>query len=341
MFILEKASAADCVAKKLQLVNEQHNACQIEKLLAKDMEWKLAPKNSPYHFASEFEEVYLHNTILGEGHEVLFDEDLIDTLFEEVGPGKEQSFVFGVRDGNTINFFAVDADELSYWMIENGQAIDPRTAGIWITDINLKKDMKKPVKTPKIKKQKMKKLKGRFPAVTDSQMKKDYKDFVGSLPNDLKKSLRTYTGNAYSDMNSLLRTGKTTEWGPLSVVETKKHIKNIDQVMEASSAPRNFKVYRGAGRRGINDQYIGKNFSDKAFMSTSIDFDVTRGFGSADKFIEINVPKGAKGVYLETITQQKVEYEFLLPKNAKLFCKERVFDESLAAHIYKCDYIPD
>ncbi|HDT8472015.1 TPA: hypothetical protein REB16_001968, partial [Staphylococcus pseudintermedius] len=54
-----------------------------------------------------------------------------------------------------------------------------------------------------------------------------------------------------------------------------------------------------------------------SFTSTSIDKEVAENIDDRAKILKIDVPKGAKGAYLEFVSEFSEELEFLLDKNTR------------------------
>lgn len=129
-------------------------------------------------------------------------------------------------------------------------------------------------------------------------------------------ALKDYTGYNYQNINGLLRKG---EEDITNVSKQKDRVKGIDNALDKlPRTPKNMKVFRGVSNNVANNMTVGDTVVDKGFMSTSLN----KRFGSAWSgavAIEIRVPKGSKGAYLGTISNQgNNESEFLLPRGSKL-----------------------
>lgn len=109
-------------------------------------------------------------------------------------------------------------------------------------------------------------------------------------------AMRSYTGSGYGPMNNTLRSSKGKR--------TNKQIQAMDSAIErAARVPENVTVVRNASLRqlGITGSRqdprgaIGQEFVDHGYLSTSVN---RRGAMQGEVRMEINVPKGARGVYV-------------------------------------------
>lgn len=154
-----------------------------------------------------------------------------------------------------------------------------------------------------------------FPLLTDEEMQALYD------PEVSKQAIQHYTGSGYSSINDGLRNGGL---GP-SLTD---RVGQIDKTMKTVTSP--MTVTRGMGIDGfglgfigdgstqaVTDALVGTIFEDPAFLSTSIApggvFHRTNGVR-----LEIEVPPGAKGVYVQRISNHKSEYEFIMARNTKM-----------------------
>ena len=134
-----------------------------------------------------------------------------------------------------------------------------------------------------------------------------------------RKAVRQYTTEDYKEINSRLRASTPAAGGKSPLV------KAIDAAMARSSMPENVVTWRGAGRT-LGAQIkagaigVGDVMEDRAFMSTSIikkkalDFNAT----TDTAVLKIRVPEGARGMYVDDISDSRGEYELLLPRGTRL-----------------------
>jgi hypothetical protein len=116
-----------------------------------------------------------------------------------------------------------------------------------------------------------------------------------------EEGLGYYKGSGYHNMNGALRTNK----GDLSKIHNEKikaYIGQVDKVFaESPGLAHDIKTYRGFGHDGLPSKNMtGAEFVDHAFISTSVNKSTTSGFASDEILMEITIPKGAKGIALDT-----------------------------------------
>lgn len=124
-------------------------------------------------------------------------------------------------------------------------------------------------------------------------------------------AIKDYTDLNYSFVNKHLRGIKNSPSAVDDISAIDKELENLPRV------PKTIRV-----KRTINDQASSlidqmvenSEFRDKGYTSTSIDMNYKHG-GKYE--LDIIVPKGSKGAYVEDITLHGDEYELLLPRNAK------------------------
>jgi len=158
-------------------------------------------------------------------------------------------------------------------------------------------------------------LAGLKPAGKYKKMEGEYDTWIKQLAPDEKAAVVNYTTPEYASYNGFLRNGK-----PKATSALKKKITALDAALDKGSAPFPFTVSRGMGFRdpaeykkfvdGLKTN-LGKTFSDKGYGSTSVDSDAFVG----NVQYKIHVPKGAKGGYVDKISDaHPPEREFLLPR---------------------------
>lgn len=109
-------------------------------------------------------------------------------------------------------------------------------------------------------------------------------------------AMRSYTGSGYGPMNNTLRSSKGKR--------TTKDIRAMDDAIErAARVPDDLTVVRNAdlrqlgitGSRQDPKTALGQEFIDHGYLSTSVN---RRGAMQGQVRLEINVPKGSRGVYV-------------------------------------------
>ena len=133
-------------------------------------------------------------------------------------------------------------------------------------------------------------------------------------------SVVAYTGSSYRNINRHLR-GKGDGYDKQ---QAEKYIPNIDKVIEEGPrTAKTMRVIRGVGSGSTAAEIaalaVGDEFQDKGYGSTSVkkDWDWSGDGTGSGLTLEVVVPKGSKGLYVEKISSHKSEQEFLLPRNTK------------------------
>lgn len=129
-------------------------------------------------------------------------------------------------------------------------------------------------------------------------------------------ALKSYTSMAYGVVNTYLRHGtyQDTVYSEVPQSRVDEIVKGIDKSFNnAPKVPGDLKVFRGMDSSLLSSLQEGDIFKDDGFISTSIDKEKVVSGG----FIEIHVPKGSKGIYLEQISEVKRERELLLDRGSR------------------------
>lgn len=149
-----------------------------------------------------------------------------------------------------------------------------------------------------------------------------------------RQSMTLYSGEAYKIINTSLREGNLSP-------EVQNIVTNLQSALNQMEVPQDMILYRGTGEGAfkhmlqvdpISGDYNwealkGKVYSDKAFLSTSVEESVANSYaesstGRYNVLWEINVPKGTSGGMLNNLSQYETEKELLLDKNQKLLITE-------------------
>ena len=141
----------------------------------------------------------------------------------------------------------------------------------------------------------------------------------------------------YKDINSYLRgAGKPTDEFFVEKFkddnERNAFVATIDKAMKNNVMPEDVLVYRAMESKVIPKG--AKGFTDKGFMSTSLSKDNGQRFtgfvkdnGGTPAIIEMKIPKGKNGIYLEHLWDNG-EAEILLPRNSSF----KIISESVNAN---------
>jgi hypothetical protein len=137
-----------------------------------------------------------------------------------------------------------------------------------------------------------------------------------ALTSNERSGIVKYVKTSYGRMNRALRNESYSDNSTIG-----KAINNAQKGLLKGNLDKDINVYRCIRTNGKNSQAIinaldvgiGNIFVDKSFCSTSLDKNTSdTGFSGKIK-INIIVPKGSKGAYVQSFSKYKNEYEYLLP----------------------------
>ncbi|WP_187364856.1 minor capsid protein, partial [Nosocomiicoccus massiliensis] len=161
--------------------------------------------------------------------------------------------------------------------------------------------------------------------------KKGYNEWKDNLSETDLKAIKEYTGTRYDLMNTLLREGPQSQLDrgipQYSIDRYFKMIENTKEAISHYETEDDLKVFRGIrGSLPFTEELKPGDITiiDKAFMSTSLDEEVTKKFMDEEGILfEIDIPKGIKtGSYMEDVAYFDNEHEFLLQPNTKFKVKD-------------------
>ncbi len=136
-------------------------------------------------------------------------------------------------------------------------------------------------------------------------------DWANGLSKDEFKSVGRYMSHEYREVNSGLRSNNGKP--PAAIKES---VANIDRALSRSKVPEDVTVFRGVGADVAAQMKPGATFKDQGFTSTSLNSAVGEHYGTAS--MEIRVPKGSQGAYVQTLLKNPknpgTEQELLLPR---------------------------
>jgi hypothetical protein len=147
--------------------------------------------------------------------------------------------------------------------------------------------------------------------------------------NEELDSIQMYTGMAYSDVNQRL-ISLPTGIDAKNVQPTSPDdyvpgiIANMDSAIAKSKSPMNFTVYTGLGGNYDPTQFsAGQEMIFKSYRSTSLNPNVVlntigRHADQSVAVFQIQVQKGSNGIYAGDFSQSSDEYEYILPRGAKI-----------------------
>jgi hypothetical protein len=142
-------------------------------------------------------------------------------------------------------------------------------------------------------------------------------------------AIKQYTSTEYAVINRYHRTGKLPDNLHYNIPDEEK-IKDfsgrIDSAIAKHKTTKGIHVYRGITPEDGNSFKKGKRYTDKGFVSTSLDPGTAHFFSTMDflpgtgHVVHIKVPKGSKALYMnqQNLTSaHEAEHEVLLPRNSK------------------------
>jgi hypothetical protein len=178
----------------------------------------------------------------------------------------------------------------------------------------------------------------------DFETDKEIKDFLATIESQQKdmgydekkasagNALSVYKASGYSFINEQLREPSQPK---------EKHIENkidkIDQAIEGAPPLKNpVLAYRGIANQGLmgsfffNKLKVGDTFQDLGYVSTTLNPKIAATFAGEKgtvygktpvekqgMILQYHLPKGAKGLFLDSFTNNFGEYELLLPRGSK------------------------
>jgi hypothetical protein len=140
-----------------------------------------------------------------------------------------------------------------------------------------------------------------------------------------RKALDEYTKKNFKPINEYLNIGNTT------VPEMPDYIKHIDSAMAKFELKDRITVFKGTKTAWYDGWEAGRVESIKMYLSTSVSRDVAQKYsdnvrreGNESIMLEINMPKGTRGIYIGSNTDAREdELEFLAGHGLKYRVVER------------------
>jgi hypothetical protein len=150
----------------------------------------------------------------------------------------------------------------------------------------------------------------------DTILTRQANDWLAKIEEDESDAIHLYTGGSYEEMNDALRENRVED------SDLSSEIKSAQTGLLKGSLDTPMTVYRGIDgnkysiKKVLNmmSAGVGQIFTDKAFVSTSMD--ETKAFNGRVK-LKIILPEGTKGAYVKSISKHSNEYEYLLPHSTK------------------------
>ncbi|MFD1126048.1 ADP-ribosyltransferase [Lentilactobacillus raoultii] len=132
------------------------------------------------------------------------------------------------------------------------------------------------------------------------------------LTSDQKRAIRYYTGDGYDAINNTLRGLEKKQ-----ATKINAKIQNINSGLRKFKLTKPMTVFRGTSTAGLKKSLdthaiqVGGQYLDPAYSSTTLTRSVAVEF-SKHVILKINVPIGYHGAYIDPISKNKGEKEYLL-----------------------------
>ncbi|MFT8908707.1 MAG: ADP-ribosyltransferase [Lentilactobacillus diolivorans] len=141
------------------------------------------------------------------------------------------------------------------------------------------------------------------------------------LTNRQVKAIRYYTNNGYGKINDTLRNPHKR-----ATSKVKTSIKQINRAIDQYQLKQPLTVFRGTTPTGLTKSLgsqsvkVGGQYHDPAYSSTTLSQMIALGFSRSKQHVvlKINLPKGRYGAYIDPISTNVGEREYLLHHGTKL-----------------------
>lgn len=154
---------------------------------------------------------------------------------------------------------------------------------------------------------------------TTQKLKAASKQWAKSLKKDQIKAIRYYTDKGYTKINTALRFPKQ----PASKKVTDS-ISKINTGIQTFKLAKPLTVYRGTSIIGLKKSLgnrsikIGRSYADPAYSSCTLSQMIALGFSPQHVVLKVNLQAGHHGAYIDPISTNVGEKEYLLDSGAKL-----------------------
>lgn len=136
---------------------------------------------------------------------------------------------------------------------------------------------------------------------------------------DERDALRSYKGSSYT-LNRILHENANGIKSQDLTVQMSNIINRLTQTLERHTTPEDLEVVRAVRPERLIewlDKQPGDEFVYPQFASTHLDHHEAERMGSDYGWLHIGVPKGTQGLYIEHLTMEMGENEFLLQRGTK------------------------
>lgn len=152
-----------------------------------------------------------------------------------------------------------------------------------------------------------------------SQLKAAAKQWAKKLNKTEVKAIRYYTDTGYNKINTALRTP-----GNQATKKTRASIQAINAGIQRFRLTQPTTIYRGISKEGLKKSLadkslrVGQQYRDPAYSSCTLSQMTALGFSKQHVVLKINLPVGYHGAYIDPISTNVGEKEYLLKSNVKL-----------------------
>lgn len=164
--------------------------------------------------------------------------------------------------------------------------------------------------------------------------------------NEISHLLYAYTGNMNIPYNQFLR--GYNRFDEEQIEDYSMDTAIISKEICKFALQKNIVVYRYTHKNLFRKLFessklkIGKTFTDKGFMSTTLVPDLLKEFAKNRRYnciLKLYLPKGTKGAYIKFDNSLLNEHEFLLPPNTTFKLVRRKFSVKYFRWIYECELV--
>jgi hypothetical protein len=185
-----------------------------------------------------------------------------------------------------------------------------------------------------------------------------YKFYVPSMFDQTElDAIEYYTAEGFETINRYLYKGHDQNVSPDQDNMINSTIEALDSSFEESQAPFPYTVYSGLSSRYDPSKFKpGAEYIFRGYVSTSIDFGTAiGGFAGTDTdspvVLQIEISKGQKSIYVDSISTNAGEGETLLPRGSriKVISGPHKIDDTIinpnpsgsTVHLFHCQLIED
>lgn len=135
-------------------------------------------------------------------------------------------------------------------------------------------------------------------------------------------AIQSYTGDTVTQVNRYLYKGHDEGTDANTAEFVEQMVDALDSAFDETQAPFPFTVYSGlSGRYKADKIKPGQEYIFRGFLSTSLSHDVAiSGFTDSSEAVvlQIEVNKGQKAIYVDSISSVDGELETILPRGSKI-----------------------